>query len=96
MSARCPWASIKRGLASNKAAPEECYECKLANRLQVPIRLTGRGQCWPLYSYPRLARYAFFTGTGLAELDFPPRTGEVLEVRPEGTTCPAGRWSSPR
>ncbi|CAJ1457191.1 unnamed protein product, partial [Effrenium voratum] len=55
---------LKRGLASNKTVPEEYYECELANRLQVPMRLTGRGQRWPLYSYPRLARYAFFTGTG--------------------------------
>ena len=56
--------------------PEEYYECELANRLQVPMRLTGRGQRWPLYSYPRLARYAFFTGTGLAELDFPASHGQ--------------------
>ncbi|CAJ1456402.1 unnamed protein product, partial [Effrenium voratum] len=55
---------LERGLASNKAVPEEYFECELANRLQVPMRLTGRGQRWPLYSYPRLARYAFFTGTG--------------------------------
>ena len=44
--------------------------------LQVPMRLTGRGQRWPLYSYPRLARYAFFTGTGLAKLDFPASHGQ--------------------
>ncbi|CAJ1442726.1 unnamed protein product, partial [Effrenium voratum] len=67
---------LERGLASNKAVPEEYYECELANRLQVPMRLTGRGQRWPLYSYPRLARYAFFTGTGLAELDFPASHGQ--------------------
>ena len=67
---------LERGLASNKTVPEEYYECELANRLQVPMRLTGRGQRWPLYSYPRLARYAFFTGTGLAELDFPASHGQ--------------------
>ena len=66
---------LERGLAS-KAVPEEYFECELANRLQVPMRLTGRGQRWPLYSYPRLARYAFFTGTGLAELDFPASHGQ--------------------
>ena len=66
---------LERGLASNKTVPEEYYECELANRLQVPMRLTGRGQRWPLYSYPRLARYAFFTGTGL-ELDFPALHGQ--------------------
>ena len=66
---------LERGLASNKTVPEEYYECELANRLQVPMRLTGRGQRWPLYSYPRLARYAFFTGTGL-ELDFPASHGQ--------------------
>ncbi|CAJ1443076.1 unnamed protein product, partial [Effrenium voratum] len=67
---------LERGLASNKTVPEEYYECELANRLQVPMRLTGRGQRWPLYSYPRLARYAFFTGAGLAELDFPASHGQ--------------------
>ena len=65
---------LKRGLASNKTVPEKYYECELANRLQVCMRLTGRGQRWPLYSW--LARYAFFTGTGLAELDFPASHGQ--------------------
>ena len=67
---------LERGLASNKTVPEEYYECELANRLQVPMRLTGRGQRWPLYSYRRLVRYAFFTGTGLAKLDFPASHGQ--------------------
>ncbi|CAJ1448333.1 unnamed protein product, partial [Effrenium voratum] len=67
---------LEHGLASNKTVPEEYYECELASRLQVPMRLTGRGQRWPLYSYPRLARYAFFTGAGLAELDFPASHGQ--------------------
>ena len=49
------------------------------------MRLTGRGQRWPLYSYPRLARYAFFTGTtGLSRLARP----AVLEVRPEAQPVP--------
>ena len=31
---------LERGLASNKTVPEEYYECELANRLQVFMRLT--------------------------------------------------------
>ena len=74
---------LERGLASNKTVPEEYYKCELANRLQVPMRLTGQGQRWPLY--PRLARYAFFTGTaGWPQLDFPASHGQQFRR----TACP--------
>ncbi|CAJ1460109.1 unnamed protein product, partial [Effrenium voratum] len=78
---------LERGLASNKTMPEDYYERELAKRLRAPMRLTGRGRCWPLYSYPRLARYAFFTGTGLVELDFPASHGHLLPAAAVKSAC---------
>jgi hypothetical protein len=59
--------------------PDESYkECRLAEALGLNLRLVGGLPHIPVYSTPRIIRFAAFTGMNLLELDAPASHGRQI------------------
>ena len=70
--------ALKDVIMSESRENETYKECKLAEQLGLNLRLVGTTPNIPIYSTPRIIRFAAFAGMNLLELDAPASHGRQI------------------